>query len=104
MASKKTLKPNIKPTAGHLLIEPIEAESKTEAGIYLPDTASEKTTKGEVVAVGADMENEQGKKISSPVKKGDIVIYKKWGGSEVKIGAKEFLFAKFEDILAIVEN
>lgn len=104
MASKTKLKPNIKPTAGHLLIEPMETEAKTASGIYLPDTASEKTTKGEVLAVGPDLVTDEGKKVKSPVKKGDIVIYKKWGGNEVKVGAKEFLFAKFEDILAIVED
>ena len=102
MASKKN-KPEIKPTAGHILIEPIETEAKTEAGIYLPDSATEKTTKGEVIAVGPAIETKDGK-IEAPVKKGDRVIYKKWGGSEVNIGAKEFLFAKFEDILAVVKD
>lgn len=103
MASKKKLKPNIQPTAGHILIEPMEAESKTEAGIYLPDTASEETTKGEVIAVGPAIETKEGK-TKSPVKKGDVVIYKKWGGNEVKIGTREFLFAKFEDILAVIKD
>jgi chaperonin GroES len=103
MVSKARLEKEIKPTAGNILIEPIEAETKTEGGIYLPDTASEKTTKGKVISVGPDLETKEGKQ-KAPTKKGDIVVYKKWGGNEVKIGAKEYLFAKFEDILAIVEK
>lgn len=91
----------LKPTAGHLLIEPLEASQKTASGIYLPESAGEKPQKGRVLAVGPDELTEKGIKRNSPVKKGDTVIYKKWGGSEVKIGHKEYLFAKFEDILAV---
>lgn len=87
---------NLKPTAGYLLIEPLEAETKTVSGIYLPDSAGEKPQKGKVLVVGADEI-----KKTSPCKKGDIVIYKKWGGNEVKIGGREYLFSKFEDILAV---
>ncbi len=82
----------LKPTAGYVLIEPLEKEVKTSSGIYLPDNASEKPQKGKVLAVGPK---------TSPVKVGDTVIYKKWGGNEVKIGSVEYLFVKFEDILAI---
>lgn len=98
MASKKI---NLKPTAGHLLIEPAEAVKKTDSGIYLPDTSDEKPQKGKVLAVGPAQVTDSGKKIESPAKVGDMVVYKKWGGSEVKINGKEYLFAKFEDILAI---
>jgi chaperonin GroES len=102
MNTKKSSKLNVKPTAGHLLIEPLEAEEKTASGIYLPESASEKPQKGRVLAVGPDEITEKGTKVKSPVKMGDIVIYKKWGGSEVKIDNKEYLFAKFDDILAVV--
>lgn len=95
------VKLNLKPAAGYLLIEPLEAQTRTASGIYLPDTASEKPQKGKVLAIGADEVTEHGAKRSSPVKVGDVVIYKKWGGSEVKIEGKEYLFAKFEDVLAI---
>lgn len=91
---------NLKPTAGYLLIEPLEAETKTSGGIYLPETASEKPQKGKVIAVGATAIIE-GQKVTAPAKLSDIVIYKKWGGNEVKIEGKEYLFVKFEDILAI---
>lgn len=100
MAKKK---PNITPTAGYLIIKSVEAETKTSSGIYLPDSAGEKPQKGKVVAVGADEITEKGTKRPSPVKIGDTVIYKKWGGNEVKIDGVEYLFSKFEDILAIVK-
>ena len=91
----------LKPTAGYLLIEPLEAETKTAGGIYLPDTASEKPQKGRVLAVGGPEIMEKGAKRQSPVKINEVVIYKKWGGNEVKIDGREYLFVKFEDILAI---
>lgn len=91
----------LKPTAGYILIEPLEKEVKTSSGIYLPDSASEKPQKGKVLAVGAAETTDKGIKRDSPVKVGDVVIYKKWGGNEVKIDNKEYLFVKFEDILAI---
>jgi chaperonin GroES len=90
------------PTAGYIIIEPQDITRQTNSGIYLPDNASgDKPQKGTVLAVGPDEVTEHGVKKSSPVKAGDIVIYKKWGGSEVKIEGKEYLFSKFEDILAI---
>ncbi len=92
---------NLKPTAGYLLIEPLEKEVKTASGIYLPDTAGEKPQKGKVLAVGASEITEKGVKRASPVKVNDIVIYKKWGGNEVKVGNIEYLFVKFEDVLAV---
>ncbi len=91
---------NIKPTAGYVLIETLEAETKTASGIYLPDNASEKPQKGKVIAVGASVFNDK-HEIKSPAKLNDVVYYKKWGGNEVKILGKEYLFVKFEDVLAI---
>lgn len=92
---------NLKPTAGYLLIEPLDKETKTASGIYLPDSAGEKPQKGKILAVGAPEITEKGIKRASPVKVGDTVIYKKWGGNEVKVGGIEYLFVKFEDVLAI---
>lgn len=91
---------NLKPTAGYLLIEPVDKEIKTASGIYLPDNAGEKPQKGKVLAFGASIPQE-GQKVESPAKVNDIVFYKKWGGNEVKIDGKEYLFVKFEDVLAI---
>jgi chaperonin GroES len=100
MAKKKKM--NLKPAAGYLLLEPQDAEEKTSSGIYLPESASEKPQKGIVLAVGANEITDSGTKKKSPVEAGDVVIYKKWGGNEVKIDGIEYLFAKFEDILAVV--
>ena len=94
---------NLMPTAGYLVIEPLEAETKTSSGIYLPESAGEKPQTGKVVAVGQDEITDSGTKRKCPAKVGEEVIYKKWGGSEVKIGGIEYLFSKFEDVLAIVK-
>ena len=100
----KAKKIDLSPTAGYLIIEPLEAETKTASGIFLPDSAGEKPQKGMVVAVGTDEVTDSGAKKKSPVKVGDAVIFKKWGGSEVKLDGVEYLFSKFEDILAIVTS
>lgn len=97
----KMTKLNLKPTSGYLLIEPLEKEVKTASGIYLPENAGEKPQKGKILAVGDAEITEKGTKRTSPVKVGDTVIYKKWGGNEVKIEGKEYLFVKFEDVLAV---
>ncbi len=99
---KKATKNKITPTAGYVMVEPQEATKKTDSGIYLPESSDEKPQKGVVLAVGADEILENGKTKKSPVKKGDLIIYKKWGGSEVKVDGKEYLFAKFEDVLAVI--
>ncbi len=91
---------NLKPTAGYLLIEPLEKEIKTASGIYLPDNAGEKPQKGKVIAAGGSI-SQDGREIESPAKLNEIVLYKKWGGNEVKVDGKEYLFVKFEDVLAI---
>lgn len=91
---------NLKPTAGYLLIAPLEKETKTASGIYLPDSAGEKPQKGKIIAIGGKIYQE-GHQVDSPAKLNDIVFYKKWGGNEVKIDNKEYLFVKFEDILAV---
>lgn len=103
MAKKVSSKLNVVPAAGYIVIEPLEAEEKTSSGIYLPDSASEKPLQGKVLAVGDDEVTDSGAKRKCPVKVGDVVIYKKWGGNEVKIKGIEYLFAKFDDILAVVK-
>jgi len=102
MVAKKSSVKDIKPAQGYLLIEPMGANEKTASGIYLPDSASEKPQQGKILAVGMDEITESGAKRQAPAKKGDVVIYKKWGGNEVKLDGTEYLFAKFEDILAVV--
>jgi len=93
----------IKPLFDNVLIEPVEREEKTPSGIVIPDTAKEKPQEGKVVAVGPGrMEN--GERIKPTVRKGDRVLYKKWGGNDVKVDGKELLIVKEEDILAIIEG
>ncbi len=92
----------LKPLAGYVLIEPLEAEDVTAAGIYLPDSAKEKPAQGKVLEVGAPLVK-KGFEIKAEFKKGDSVLYKKWGGDEVKIEGKELKLVKFDDVMAIFE-
>lgn len=107
--TKNDIKPTLlvsqlQPAAGYLLIEPDEQTKQTASGIYLPDSASaDKPQSGKVLAVGPDEVTDKGITKPSPCKKGDKVIYKKWGGNEVKVENKEYLFVKAEDILAVVK-
>jgi len=104
--SKKTIKVtpnNLSPLPGYVLVQPKEVQKQTESGIYLPDSSDEKPQEGLVLAVGDTWTTEQGAQITPPVKKGDVVIYKKWGGNDVKIADVEYQFLKFEDILAVVK-
>lgn len=89
----------IKPLAGYVLIEPAPKETKTTSGIVLPESSDEKPQEGEVLACGGDLV-EEGKTISCPVKVGEKVVYKKWGGNEIKEENKELLLIKFEDLMA----
>ncbi|MEK7497981.1 MAG: co-chaperone GroES [Patescibacteria group bacterium] len=102
MPNKVSKKLNLIPSAGYVLIAPFEAQTKTDSGIFLPDTANpEKPQKGKVIEVGEALTTDFGIKKGSPVNKDEIAYYKKWGGNEVKVDGKEYLFVKFEDILAI---
>ena len=95
---------NIKPLADHILIEPIKEEEKTKAGIFLPETASkEKSEEGKVIAVGPGKKTDEGKIIPVSVKPGDKVLFSKYGPSEIKVDDKEYLIAREDDILAIIE-
>ena len=95
----------IKPILDHILIEPIKEEEKTKSGIFLPDTAEkERPEQGKVIAVGPGRRDEEGKEIPLSVKPGDRVIFSKYGPTEIKVDDKEYLIAKEEDILAIIEE
>ena len=95
---------NIKPLSDHILLEPIKEEEKTKSGILLPATAEkEKPEQGKVVSVGPGKKDESGKLIPLEVKEGDRVLFTKYGPSEIKVEDKEYLIAKEEDILAILE-
>ena len=90
-------KPTIKPLADRVLVEPLEAETKTASGIIIPDTAKEKPQKGTVVAVGPGTKDEP-----LTVKVGDTVLYGKYAGTELKLEGTEYLMMRESDILAII--
>lgn len=95
----------IKPISDHILIEPIEEKEKTKGGILLPETAEkERPQKGKVIAVGPGRRTPSGKIIPLEVKVGDIVLFTKYGPTEIKVDDKEYLIAKEEDILAIIKK
>ena len=94
----------VRPLHDRVLIERIEAESKTAGGIIIPDTAKEKPAEGKVIAVGEGARDEHGKRVHLDVKKGDRVLFAKWGGTEVKVDGKELIILKESDILAIIES
>jgi len=91
----------IKPLGDRVLLEAEQAEQTTISGIVLPDTAQEKPQSGKIIAVGEGRTTEDGKKISLTVKEGDVVIYSKYGGTEIKINDTDYLIIKESDILAI---
>jgi len=91
-----------KPLHDRLLLKPMTAETKTKAGIIIPDTAQEKPMQGEVVAVGKGKRLEDGRLQALDVKVGDKVIYGKWSGTEVKLGGVEHVILKEEDLFGIV--
>lgn len=93
----------IKPLFDNVLIRPLEEEEKTPGGIVLPETAKEKPQIGKVMAIGPGGLSDTGKKIPMKIKVGQKVIYKKWGGNEVKVNGEEWLLVEQKDILAIVK-
>ena len=93
----------VKPLDDRVVIEVLEAESKTAGGIVLPDSAKEKPQKGKVVAVGPGRTLDSGDRAKLEVKKGDIVLFSKYGGDEVEIKGKDCRIMRETDILAIVE-
>jgi chaperonin GroES len=90
----------LQPLADRLVVKPIEREEVSRGGIVLPDTAKEKPQEGEVMAVGPGRLSEDGKRIAMEVKVGDIVVYAKYGGTEIKIEGEELVILREGDILA----
>ncbi|MEA3313592.1 MAG: co-chaperone GroES [Caldisericota bacterium] len=93
----------IEPIGDHLAVQIEESEEKTKSGIVLPDTAKEKPQKGKVVAVGSGRMLDSGKKVPLEVKKGDMVIFSKYAGTEVKLEGEKYLILSENDILAILK-
>ena len=92
----------IKPLEDRILIQPLEAETTTASGLYIPYTAKEKPQEGKVVAVGPGRVDDSGKRIPLDVAEGDVVIFSKYGGTEVKYDGAEYMLLNARDILAVV--
>ena len=90
----------LQPMGDRLVVKPMQSEEKTKSGIYLPDTAKEKPQEGKVIAVGPGRMTDEGKRIAPDVEVGDVVLYAKYGGSEIKIDGEEFIIMRESDILA----
>ena len=90
----------IEPLADRLVVKPIERDEMTKGGIVLPDTVKEKPQEGDVLAVGPGRLSEDGKRIAMDVKVGDVVIYAKYGGTEIKIEDEDLIILRESDILA----
>ena len=93
-----------RPLHDRVVIRRLEGEEKTKGGIIIPDTVKEKPQEGEVIAVGPGARDESGKLIPLDLKAGDIVLFGKWSGSEVKIGGQELLIMKKSDIMGVIEG
>jgi chaperonin GroES len=91
----------MQPLADRLVVKPIAREEVTKGGIVLPDTAKEKPQEGEVLAVGPGRMTEDGKRIPMDLKVGDIVLYSKYGGTEIKVDGEELMILRESDILAV---
>ncbi|CAB4770344.1 MAG: molecular chaperone GroES [actinobacterium acAMD-2] len=94
---------SIKPLEDRVLVQPLEAEQTTASGLVIPDTAKEKPQEGKVIAVGPGR-FEDGKRLPLDIAEGDVVVYSKYGGTEVKYDGQEYLILSARDVLAIVNK
>jgi len=96
---------SIKPLEDRILVQPLDAEQTTASGLVIPDTAKEKPQEGKVIAVGPGRFDESGsKRVPLDINEGDVVVYSKYGGTEVKYNGQEYLILSARDVLAIVEK
>ena len=92
----------IKPLEDRILVQPLEAEQTTASGLVIPDTAKEKPQEGKVVAVGPGRVDDSGNRVPVDVAEGDVVIYSKYGGTEVSYAGEDYLILSARDVLAVV--
>ncbi|MBI5957543.1 MAG: co-chaperone GroES [Chloroflexi bacterium] len=93
----------LRPLADRVVIEPVEGDSQTPGGLLLPETAKEKPQQGKILAAGPGRLDDAGKRVTLEVKVGDLVLYAKYAGTEVKVDDKKLLILKEADILAVVD-
>ncbi|MDR1242249.1 MAG: co-chaperone GroES [Deltaproteobacteria bacterium] len=94
---------NLKPLNDRVLVKRLESEEKTAGGLFIPDTAKEKPSKGEVIAVGPGKTADDGKLIAMTVKNGDVVLFNKYAGTEIKLDGVDHLVMREDDILAVIK-
>lgn len=94
---------NIRPLNDRLLVQRLEEEETTAGGIIIPDSAKEKPAQGKVVAVGPGKLNDAGERVALQVKKGDVILFSKYGGTDVKLDGEDYLIMREDDVLGIVE-
>ncbi len=93
-----------RPLHDRVVVRRIDADEKTAGGIIIPDTAKEKPSEGEIVAVGPGARNDKGERIAPELKAGDRVLFGKWSGTEVRIAGEDLLIMKESDILGVIEG
>ncbi len=94
---------NLRPLQDRIIVKRVEEETKTAGGLFIPETAKEKPQRGEIVATGNGKKTEDGKVLPLDVKVGDIVLFGKYAGTEIKVDGEDFLMMREDDILAVVE-
>ena len=95
---------NVRPLGDRVLVQPIEEQEVKKGGIIIPDTAKEKPSQGEIIAVGPGGRDENGKLIPIDLKAGEVVLFGKWSGTEVKIDGIDYLIMKESDIMGVLEQ
>jgi chaperonin GroES len=94
---------NLRPLQDRIIVKRVEEESKTAGGLFIPETAKEKPQRGQIVAVGNGKKTEDGKVLPLDVKVGDVVLFGKYAGTEIKVDGDDYLMMREDDILAVVE-
>ena len=94
---------NLRPLQDRIIVKRVEEETKTAGGLFIPETAKEKPQRGEIVAAGNGKKTEDGKVLPLDVKVGDIVLFGKYAGTEVKVDGNDYLMMREDDILAVIE-
>jgi chaperonin GroES len=97
-------KVTLKPLEDRIVVQPLEAETTTASGLVIPDTAKEKPQEGTVLAVGPGRVDDKGERVPVDVKVGEVVLYSKYGGTEVKYNNEEYLVLSARDVLAVIEK
>ncbi len=95
---------NVRPLNDRVLVKRLEEESKTASGLYIPDSAKEKPTRGRVIAVGSGRTNDDGVRKPLDVKAGDLILFGKYAGTEIKLDGEELIIMREDDVLAVIQS